>query len=77
MKLVREVIGTHEDVVLRAAQEAEETAERAIAAALYVMAVVCATRAAWLLFALAWRVAASVYHYWTERAHLERGKKRE
>lgn len=77
MKLVREVIGTHEDVVRRAAQEAEETSGRVIAVVLYAVAIVCAVRAVWVLLAMCVRVCRSVWYYWTERRPIERAKKRE
>ncbi len=76
-KVVRIVEGTHEDVVRRAAQEAEETSRHVIAAVLYVVMVVCAIRATWLLLAMFGRAGKSVWYYWTERRHIERGKKRE
>jgi hypothetical protein len=77
MKLVHEVIGTREDVVRLAAQEAEETSGRVIATALYAAAIICAARAVWLLLALCVRICTSVWYYWTERRPIERAKKRE
>jgi len=77
MKLVREVIGTREDVVRLAAQEAEETSGRVIATTLYAAAIICAARAVWLVLALCARTCKSVYYYWTERRPIERAKKRE